>query len=311
MKPFLTYDQQVAKLRSKGLSVPNEDAAKATLADIGYFSLVNGYKRPLRDPSTRRYKPGASFEDVVALYEFDRSLRELFLHNLTWVERKLKSAASYAFCDRHGAAQAAYLDKLNYSPLPKHRSGIDTLVNRIMEPLARRNVDHEYLVHYRGAHGEVPLWVLTCALTFGQVSKMYSFMAPADRAVTAKQFEGLNERELGQFVRFLVFYRNVCAHGELLFCHREHSDIPDTPLHAKLSIRQVKGAYSSGKRDLFAVVIALRYLLPAEEFRTFKGQLASLIDRFVRNNDAVEEGELLSLMGFPGNWKKVSTYRKR
>ena len=66
MKPFLTYDQQVAKLRSKGLSVPNEDAAKATLADIGYFSLVNGYKRPLRDPSTRRYKPGASFEDVVA-----------------------------------------------------------------------------------------------------------------------------------------------------------------------------------------------------------------------------------------------------
>ena len=37
--------------------------------------------------------------------------------------------------------------------------------------------------------------------------------------------------------------------------------------------------------------------------------LASLIDRFLRDNEAVERGELFAYMGFPENWKDVARYR--
>ena len=79
---FRTYDEQIAKLLEKGLAVSDVAAAKSKLAAVGYFALVGGYKEPLRDPSTRRYKPGVSFDDVVALYDFDDALRDLFFQFL-------------------------------------------------------------------------------------------------------------------------------------------------------------------------------------------------------------------------------------
>lgn len=37
-KPFLTYEQQIQLLLSKGLIIPDEQQAKDALLRIGYFS---------------------------------------------------------------------------------------------------------------------------------------------------------------------------------------------------------------------------------------------------------------------------------
>lgn len=65
---------------------------------------------------------------------------------------------------------------------------------------------------------------------------MYSLLLPRDKAAIAKQFDHVNERELAMMMRYLVLYRNVCAHGERLFLHRAYSDIPHMPLHEKLGV---------------------------------------------------------------------------
>ena len=59
-----------------------------------------------------------------------------------------------------------------------------------------------------------------------------------------------------------------------------------------------------------ASAIALRYLLPAEEFLAYKRKLNALIQKAVQENSQITEKALLSLMGFPENWKKVSSYHK-
>ncbi len=77
-KPFLTYDQQLEKLRNeKNLLIDDTEVAKESLKNIGYFSLVGGYKTPFINSMTRIYQNGASFNDILALYQFDLSLREL------------------------------------------------------------------------------------------------------------------------------------------------------------------------------------------------------------------------------------------
>ena len=43
-KPFITYQQQIALLKSKHLTVPDEKEAERILADIGYFTLIGWYK---------------------------------------------------------------------------------------------------------------------------------------------------------------------------------------------------------------------------------------------------------------------------
>ena len=44
-KPFITYQQQIALLKSKHLTVPDEKEAERILADIGYFTLIGGYNQ--------------------------------------------------------------------------------------------------------------------------------------------------------------------------------------------------------------------------------------------------------------------------
>lgn len=102
-KEFLTYQQQMEKLRSSGLRIEDEVVCRRVLADIGYFPVVNGYQSFFRDPSTRVYREGATFGDILALYEFDVQLREIMLDALLKIEAKIRSAVAYEFC-------AAYAD---------------------------------------------------------------------------------------------------------------------------------------------------------------------------------------------------------
>lgn len=49
-KPFMTYEQQIAKLRDeKELAIPNELYAKKMLMQNSYFALITGYKLLFKD----------------------------------------------------------------------------------------------------------------------------------------------------------------------------------------------------------------------------------------------------------------------
>ena len=104
--------------------------------------------------------------------------------------------------------------------------------------------------------------------------------------------------------------RNVCAHGERLFDFHTTDMIPDTLLHSKLGIPCKKGLYQNGKKDLFAVVIALRYLISDNEFKVFRRNLALLIKDVLKKCPHLTEDQLLKEMGFPKNWAKITRYKK-
>ena len=63
-----------------------------------------------------------------------------------------------------------------------------------------------------------------------------------------------------------------------------------------------------GKQDLFAVVIAFRYLLTKEDFSNFKRKLVLEIGKLNKKFIYITETELLELMGFPNNWKNIARY---
>lgn len=309
IKPFLTYQQQLHKLTvEKHLVINNTNFAKQKLCDIGYFSLINGYKTPFRDPMTRVYLPNTTFEDIFALYQFDNLLRELIFRYLCLIEKKMRNLISYAFCARHGELQQEYLSPANYNYTPKNRQGIHKLI-KMLERLANSNTEYEYLIHQRKVYNNVPFWVLINTLTFGQLSKIYSFLPFQIQSSISRNFIHVNEKALEQYLRSLVLYRNVCAHNERLFSHKVHSDIPDTPLHKKLKIPRIGTQFVMGKRDLFSIVIAFRYLLSKNDFFTFKRRLSKLIDRYSKNSSAIHEQQLLNIMGFPQNWKDITRYK--
>ena len=90
-KIFLNYDQQIEKLKNeKNLLIDNEAYAKEILRQTSYYSLIGGYKDIFKNPTTKKYKDGTRFEDIVELYYFDELLRQLFLRYLIKVENGIK-----------------------------------------------------------------------------------------------------------------------------------------------------------------------------------------------------------------------------
>ena len=309
-KPFLTYSQQISKLKNqKKLTINDEANAIEILHNIGYFSLIGGYKNPFINPMTRIYNPGTTFDDIFALYTFDKELREIVFKYLCEVEQHIRESISYAFCSVHGEMQAEYLNPANFDSAHARQPEIDKLI-RTLDYIANKDTDHEYIVHQRKVHKNVPLWVAMKVLTFGQISHFYTYLPHSLKAMISKEFVGINEAELGQYLRAFTLFRNVCAHNERLFTFQLGGlDFHDTPLHKKLCIPQKGTQYIYGKKDLFGLVIAMRYLLSKESFISFKKSLTVTISKFTHQSNCISESQLLDMMGFPQNWNNITRYK--
>ena len=110
-KQFLSYEQQIETLtKDKNLQIDDIAYAKEILRQMSYYSLIGGYKDIFKNPTTKKYKDGTRFEDIVELYYFDEDLRQLFLKYLIKVENEIKSQVSYYFTEKYGEAQSKYLD---------------------------------------------------------------------------------------------------------------------------------------------------------------------------------------------------------
>jgi abortive infection bacteriophage resistance protein len=306
-KPFLTYQEQIVKLRNKGLTINNEPHATEILTQIGYFSLINGYKTPFKDIVTTQYKTGATFEDIENLYFFDESLRELVFKYLLKVEQKLKSHISYYFSREHGNSLQAYTDFQNYDYTDaKKTPDIFRLLGEINRVIVT-NFNADNLNHYMVNHANIPLWVLARKLTFGNVSKMLDMLPIALQTKISKNYKKLSATsQLTAIIILLVLFRNTCVHNDRLYNYRSNrTELPYMRLHRELIIpRFPNGVYQYGIKDLFALVIALRYLLEDKNFLSFFQSLQELLDNHP-DNAVFSKSELLRTMGFPANWQDV------
>jgi abortive infection bacteriophage resistance protein len=309
-KEFYTYQQQLDKLeKEKDLLIQDRVYAENKLKEISYYSLIGGYKQPFKHLPSGKYLRGVTFEEIVNLYYFDEEMRSLFLKYILHVERQIKSLLSYHFCEKYGNNQIQYLNANNYNNTPNNTLGVNKLVNCLQNAITLPS-NYPYIVHHVKNYGNVPLWVAMNAITFGNVAAMYQYVTTDVRAKVSQNYEKVSEAELHQFIRIIASCRNVCAHGERLYTFHSKLSGPDTDVHKKMGIARKKGAYVNGKHDLFAVVIALKYLIPDDEFKEFKRKLIALIDKVNKGCPHLTQKDLFNYMGFPSNWEKITRYKK-
>ena len=243
-KPFTTVEEQLAILTRRGVAC-DEEAANELLRD-GYYAIVNGYKAPFLDKQASaeagedRYVEGTRFDDLYGLFRFDRNLRAAVFRYLMMVETLMRSLMSYSFCEVHRATEA-YLRSTCYTPKAQYLRG----ENRYDGDLAwmintleyhARGVEEDSpeggdgadvrVAYYRDNHGGVPLWVLMCELTFGNLKYFYALMRREEQEAVCKRVgmlcrggEGYAPtcKQLLADLELMVDARNVCAHEERLW----------------------------------------------------------------------------------------------
>lgn len=80
----------------------------------------------------------------------------------------------------------------------------------------------------------------------------------------------------------------------------------DTPYHSKFSlVKSTSGLYIQGKKDMFAVVIAIKYFVPKNIFNDFIDRISNLVDDYIVCIKGITRAEMLDAMNLPKNFTKL------
>lgn len=203
-KVALTLDEQVARLRDRGMRVVDDERARHFLGHLNYYRL-RGYWIGSELPSAsgeHEFGPGTDFDEIIALYDFDRRLRLLVNDAVERVEVSLRTGWAYVL--GHAYGPIAHRDPRWFN---KHH---DKMVGRVEALFHDRK--EIYLRHYLDRNEEPPIWALCEALSFGDLSKWLAAIRDHTTRQQIADIYGLAEVVLCSFNENLVFVRNVCAH---------------------------------------------------------------------------------------------------
>lgn len=309
-KVFKTIDELIDLLKDRGVDIPDasaRDYAKCVLEKHGYYNLINGYNKLFLDPESEsvKYRQGTTMNEINALYQFDRILRDIFFRYILESETHIKSLISYYFAEAHGHKNYLIFTNFN-TELRDSESKITNLIAEIQRQTANHSNDPS-ISHYLKTHGYIPLWVLNNILTLGTISKFYSLMLPHERQNISRCF-GIMDNELENALAYISIVRNFCAHGNRIYCFRTKKPLSSTSYHRQLGIEQNKnGEYLNGKRDLFACLIALKSLLSNNDYKRMSKEIYRALGTLSKKLSLLTKDEILSEMGFPHNWRDLNS----
>lgn len=307
-KIFKTYDEQLEILKGRNLTLGDEKKARQILESENYYNLINGYKDLFLDNTDgeEKYTDGAKFSEIYALYEFDREIRSIFLKRILKFENRIKSAIAYEFSNEYSHDNYLKISNFDVGKNKENLVDISKLIANIQTDIARQLKSNSSIKHYMQTYGYIPLWVLINILTLGSISKFYTLMTHRDRQKVARRFR-VPENNLKSYIKLIALFRNICAHDERFYNFKSREIISENEIHRKLDIEKKGRTYKYGVRDVFAVLIILKFFIEEEDFEKLINDIKESIGMLEKNLSTISIEYVLDKMGFPRNWEDINS----
>lgn len=249
-KPAKSSHAHLRHLRAKGLITKGQQSqALNALQFVGYYRLLI-YTRPLQDDQKRFY-PGVRFDDILALYEFDRSLRLVLLDAIEQVEVAFRSAIVNAMANDKDCGPHFYLKTKHFKDMEAHRNFMKNVLGlRLTNP-----IKHYYHTYHTPPYP--PIWTILEELSIGQMSRLLASLDREHRRRVATQF-GYDEKVIVSWLKSTTMLRNNCAHHSRVWNNNIGADSPQSAnaIHSEFPGNPDQGFF-------FSRTVALQALLKA------------------------------------------------
>ena len=286
VKQYMSSNELIDYLISKGVSVENRDGALNKIKRYSYYSIVNTYKDVFKNED-KLYKENVSFDEIFALYDFDKNISAIFLKYILEIETMIKSMLAEVLSSKYGIDNYLLVDNFDNDVDPKI---INDNIDKIKEEIEKQNGKHEALTHYIIEYNFVPPFVLTKILTLGELSRLYTMLKQVDRQAISKQFK-ISDKLLKQILKNMTMIRNICAHNDRLFS-----------FHSKffLSFKDVDKEYinKDNSTNLYMIMKSMECLLDENKKEEFDKSISDEISKLKDEIKSIDIDVILYLMGF-------------
>lgn len=218
-----TVEQQIEKLKNRGMIVPDFEKAKEQLLDIGYYRL-GFYWYYFEKDKEHNFDTNTNLDDVIDLYYLDIDLKNLLLKYIYRIEV-------------HFRTQLIYHTSNAYKKFPDWYSNkklVDkNVVFQICKSYQSLKLKNEIIIKHHRKHlkdNYAPAWKTMEFLTFGQVLRIYSGLKNDDlKKGIANSYNLRDPQILIDYLTAILNIRNICSHSNVLFDYNQPTGIPRIP----------------------------------------------------------------------------------
>ena len=289
MKEYKSNEELINYLLSKGIIVSDKKEALEKIERYTYYSVVNTYKNIFKDKNGN-YINNVSFDEIYALFEFDKNLKNIVLKYCLEIETVIKSIMANQISKVYGIKD--YLNISNWD------DRINTNIKEILLKKINNEIEKDYNVHtavthYIDEYGFVPPFVLVKILTFGVASSYYGLLKQSDRQAIAKYFK-ISDKLLKQILKNLTTIRNIAAHSDRLYNYTSKF---------YLSFKLIDKNYikSDNITNLYMVVRCMEKLLTKDQYEELYNSIYEEIRKLGERLKSIEINNITKIMGFPTN----------
>jgi abortive infection bacteriophage resistance protein len=286
-KPFLSYAEQIALLKSRGLSFKDEAKAMNIFERVSYYRLSNYWQPFLKDRQNKVFKENADFDSVFNLYKFDAALRRIIMAEIEKIEIAVRSKIAYILSLSNGSF---WLEK---ESLFSNSEMYAAIMSSIKEEVNR---SHEsFILSFKKEYSNdiPPAFMALEAASFGTLSKLYKFLKLDKYKQETAQFFCLSDVAFESWLHSLVYVRNICAHHARLW--NRQMRISPLPLKTHRNI-WLDNKQVSNNRVYFILSMIIYLLNIINPQHSFKQKLNALFSKY--------PGIDKTAMGFPAGWLK-------
>ncbi|MCR0259966.1 Abi family protein [[Clostridium] innocuum] len=308
MKPFKTIDEQYELLLSRGLNFSNKEKSKKFLLNNNYYNVINCYAKFFMT-NDDRFIPGTNFDEITQVHYYDKEIKSIFFKSILEAEKHFKSILAYRFSEKYQDEKYAYLIASNYNSndilqVTKTISSLSNIINKY------KHIPNNPINHYIHRHGDVPFWILTNYMNFGQLLYFYKYLDDALKNVIAKDFSlflidnleldsiQLTSSNLISYIENVIDLRNIVAHNNKLLGFNCKGHVRYlSELHDKYSISN-----DSIKQDVYNVFIVMQTLLSKNQYALLHNTLLRRTNYLRLRLKTIDINLILNSLGFPIDW---------
>lgn len=331
-KPPLSIDQQIEKLRSRGMNISSEDEEQVRyyLTMVGYYKL-SGYwfvfqnktlKKNDSDPD--HFAISISFNDIRNIYVFDAKLRNLFMEALSRCEVAIKAAINNYTSLKFQEGSFWYLESKyfsNWVVSKKMKRKGKRVTEKVCKATYREWKDKldenlERIHHcqfkeaYQNKYGEddLPLWMVLELMTFGSLEKMYNLMNNTYHKKQIAKVLSVTPEQLENALAIMHLTRNKCAHYNRLY--NVINGIIPADINNKKYNPEFNYSFSEHRENqalLFPIFYLLTYFLYNVSGKScWALNVKQLIEEYAGKCPYISFKE----MGFPEKWEELPLFQK-
>ena len=289
-----TAEQCCSILIERGLIINNSERAIKYLKNVGYFRLT-GYMFHLQSNDGKHtFKEGTKFEDIIALYQFDKKLRGIISEYLERIEICLRAKLTDKYSVQYGFFW------YNNEDLFDDENIFDSINLEIKE--AFNDPKEYFLKSFKSKYeweGIPPSNMALEILSLGKLARLYKALKNKDGKLEIANEFNLPSTTITSWYIYLANIRNICAHHSRLWNKKVTVDRPVLPSREKYRFKGEN--FENTNTTLYGIISIIdRLLITFNPHNNFTKKIELLISEYSID---------CSIMGFPENWIKTANWK--